>query len=313
MAIGVVAGLAVAGFAAYLALRNPDADLFPAIDGDLEAGAIEVGGENRTYELYRPAVGGERPADGLPLVVNLHGLGSGPRQQLDRSRFDLVADDEGVVVVFPQARPGGPLRLAQWDATLDDGRSDVEFIEALLDELIATEDIDPARVYVTGLSYGAIMAYTLICTLPDRFAAAAVVAGGLARAVADDCQTGRPVPVLHIHGDDDGIVPFTGIGDLAFGATETVTRFAERNGCEPAPASSAVPDRDPSDGTTTTRFVYPGCAEGTSVESLVVHGGGHTWPGGTRPYRIFFGAISRDFSASQIIWNFFALHRVPSP
>jgi polyhydroxybutyrate depolymerase len=64
-----------------------------------------------------------------------------------------------------------------------------------------------------------------------------------------------------------------------------------------------LPDVAPGDGTRTRRLSY---GEG-QVELLAVNGGGHTWPGGVQylPASVI-GHTSRDFSASETIWEFFA-------
>lgn len=301
---------ALAGWLVYrFLLLNPDTPDRGA--GETVAATIEIDGATRDYVLYLP-VGYEGEAD-LPLVVNLHGLSSSAQNQIDRSGFNAVADTERLIIAYPNALGGGPLGLAQWDVRLDEGANDDAFIAGLIDELAADYGIDETRVYATGLSYGSIMTYTIACVLSDRFAAVGGVAGGLPRDLSDDCAAApRAVPLIHIHGDSDNIVPFGGIGDLTLGAEESVDVFVAAHGCADEMQPSPVPDVDPDDGTTTTRFVATDCASGGAVELHVVHGGGHNWPGGTRTMRIFFGAMSRDYDASAVLWDFFSEYRLPT-
>lgn len=67
---------------------------------------------------------------------------------------------------------------------------------ALLRELARGVPLDPTRVYATGHSNGAMMAYRLAVDAPERIAAIAPVAGMM---VTDRFPPARPVPVLHIH------------------------------------------------------------------------------------------------------------------
>lgn len=299
----------VIGWLVYVAaLREPDTP--DRGNGETVSASITIDGRQRRYLVYLPA-GHVEDEEGLPLVVNLHGLSSSGRNQIDRTGFNAVADERRFIVVYPEARSAGPLGLTQWDVRLEDGDGDVRFIEAVIDETAATYGIDTDRVYATGLSYGSIMTYTLACVLSDRFAAVGGVAGGLPRELLDECASARPVPLLHIHGDGDNLVPFGGIGELTLGAEDSVEVFRRANGCEPDLTASSVPDRDPDDGTTITRFTATGCAAGGAVELHVVNGGGHNWPGGTRTMRYFFGAMSRDYQASEVLWDFFADHRLP--
>jgi len=74
-----------------------------------------------------------------------------------------------------------------------------------LDEVIANYSIDPARLYVAGLSMGGFAVWDCITRFPKRFAAAIAVCGGgdestVTAAVAQ-------VPVWAFHSSDDPTVP----------------------------------------------------------------------------------------------------------
>ena len=62
---------------------------------------------------------------------------------------------------------------------MEDNVDDVAFIRALLDDLMRAYQVDAKRVYATGMSNGAIMAYRLASELSDRIAAIAPVAGAV--------------------------------------------------------------------------------------------------------------------------------------
>src|SRR5256885_2348660 len=67
--------------------------------------------------------------------------------------------------------------------------------------------VDSKRVYATGMSNGAIMAYRAASELSERIAAVAPVAGPMGTAT---CAPRRPVPVMHFHGTADRFAPFQG-------------------------------------------------------------------------------------------------------
>ena len=111
---------------------------------------------------------------------------------------------------------------------------DVAFIAKVLDDLATVVNVDPKRVYVTGMSNGGMMCYRLAAELSDRIAAIAPVAGTMA---IDNYHPKRPVPVMHFHGTADKLVPFGGPGSgtpkfLGFKSVEdTIKICAKANGC----------------------------------------------------------------------------------
>ena len=121
--------------------------------------------------------------------------------------------------------------------------NDVEFISRLLDDLASVVNVDPLRVYATGMSNGGMMCYRLAAELSGRIAAVAPVAGTMA---ISEAKPQRSVPVLHFHGTADRIVPFAGPGNttpkfLSFKSVEeTVEFWAKLNNCvdEPVVAKS---------------------------------------------------------------------------
>ena len=127
------------------------------------------------------------------------------------------------------------------------------------------------------------------------------------------------MPVLLIAGTEDPLIPWdggevTGNGERGqvLSVADTVGRWVALDGCASTPTVTMVPDRAPNDGTTTRREHYGGCRAGAEVVLYAVAGGGHAWPGGLQylPERTI-GKTSRDFDASETIWEFFARHPHP--
>ena len=285
-------------------MPRPSVPPTTATDGTVVERTIRVDGVERRYLLYLPS--GLDPARPAPLVLNLHGLSSTAERQLAQTGFNETAEAHGVVVAYPQAlAPGTVLGvpISQWDIALDTGVDDIGFFSALIDDVAARHLIDDGRVYVTGMSFGSVMAFTTACALAEEITAVASVSGGLAVDLRDRCRPSRPVPLLHIHGLADLVVPTTGIPGVTLGPEESVEFLADTFGCDPEPRVEPLPDVDPSDGTTVTRRAYGGCRSGASVEYYEIAGGGHTWPGAAD--MPIFGETSRDIDASELIWSFF--------
>ena len=71
----------------------------------------------------------------------------------------------------------------------------------------AHQCVDESRIYATGLSDGALFTSLLACTMANRFAAFAPVAGVV---VNKPCDPGRRVPIIAFHGTADPILYFNG-------------------------------------------------------------------------------------------------------
>ncbi|WP_370466288.1 extracellular catalytic domain type 1 short-chain-length polyhydroxyalkanoate depolymerase [Mycolicibacterium mageritense] len=278
----------------------------PAAASPYPTAQIDFGGLARTYSVHAPA-GVEHPSG---LVINLHAAGATGRDQANLTHYDAVADAHGFVVAYPD---GIDFSWADGrGASIPDrqGVNDVGFLSELVSRLVAEYNVDPGRVFVTGLSAGAFMANRLACERADLFAAAAPVAGTLGTNVA--CNPSRPVSVLAVHGTADPVVPFAGgpmtgrggVSDIV-SAPAMADRWRQIDGCPAGPAEDVLADAG--DGTQTHRLVSASCAAGTEVVFMRIDGGGHTWPGAPTVL-LEAGSTSRAFDASDASWQFFNSH-----
>jgi polyhydroxybutyrate depolymerase len=256
-------------------------------------------GEVREFEVHLPP--GFDAAMTWPLVINMHGLGSNRVEQRFYSGFNVVADTGDFLVVYPQGLEvnfGGQV-LPHWNANFGTGVDDVGFLSRLIDTLVQNYNVDPDRVYSTGMSNGGFMSYTLACELSEKITAIASVTGSMTALALFGCDPGKPVPVMQIHGTADPVVDFNGPPAI----DDVVDFWVQNGGCDPLPMVEMIPDIDMSDGTTTERMIYEGCEEGAEVWYYVVDNGGHTWPG-SFPIPAS-GNTSKDFLATTHIWDFF--------
>ena len=260
-----------------------------ALPGGDIAGALTLGGLDRTYQVHVPT-GLDHPTG---LVINLHGAGMTGGDQAAATNYDAIADQHGFVVAYPD---GIDLSWADGrGASIPDrqGVDDVGFLGALIDRLSRDYGVAPGRVFVTGTSAGAFMANRLACERADIVSAVAPVAGTLG--IAFPCAPSRPVSVLQVHGTADPVVPFGGGTMLGRGGYSDIVvapamaqRWRELDGCPGPPVenvSGAV-----------HRFTAAGCAGGTEVVFVQIDGGSHTWPTGP------------GFDTSQETGQFFATH-----
>lgn len=130
------------------ACRSPtDAPVQP---GTTTARTLISGGYERCYLMHVPP--SYDPAQPLPLVVVLHGLASNAEMIQGVSGWDIVADREGFIVVYPD----GMLYPLRWNANSNMNLEvdDVQFFRELVEKVSTMVSVDPTRVSATGLVTG---------------------------------------------------------------------------------------------------------------------------------------------------------------
>lgn len=286
----------------------------------MEHRTIRVGGMEREYELFQPSGDGT-----MPLVLAFHG-GLGTAAGMARlTGLNTAAAARGVMVAYPQGieRHWGDGRATLAKAVAQ-GKNDIEFVGAMIEDLASNRRADPSRVYVTGISNGGFFAFRVGCELADRIAAIAPVAATMPARWADPnaCRSPYPVALLLIHGTADSIIPARGGADIGargfsgpvLSVGDTLKAWAGRQGCRGAAVTKKLPTTTP-DGTAVMMQVYSGCAPGGDVVFYDIVGGGHTWPGGRQylPERTV-GKTTRNLNASEAILDFFLRfnRRLPS-
>jgi polyhydroxybutyrate depolymerase len=159
-------------------------------------------------------------------------------------------------------------------------------------------NIDPARIYATGISNGAQMSNRLGCDLAEVIAAIAPVSGGYPP--AQECNPFRPVPVVAFHGTADRLIPYEGQGRLLLPARQWAADWAQRNGCDSTPTVTFTHGEVKGE-------TWGGCRENALVTLYTIEGRGHSWPGSDMPAEI----TTQDIDATQTIWEFFQAHPMP--
>lgn len=284
---------------------------------------ITVGGLERSYRLYRPPQ--LRAGASAPLVIALHGGGGSGALMERNSGLDRTADAHGFMVIYPDGSGRRTGRLLTWNAgdccayAQRKNVDDVGFIVALIDHAIAAHGADPTRVYLTGMSNGAMMAYRVAALHPQRIAALAAVSGTM-----DPSLVPRgPLPVMHVHGTADRMVPYAGgRGERSFlvgernSVANTIAAWVRVNRADPQPTSTPLPDRA-DDGTHVIEHRYRAGADPRNVVLYEIVGGGHAWPGPVRieqqaePAGRRAGPVTRDIDVNELLWDFFATHTRP--
>lgn len=267
----------------------------------IEPGSFEFEGLTRNYIVFLP----QNYQPNMPVVFNLHGYTYTAGWHVDYTLMNNVADTAGFIVVYPNAIPPG-FNGGVWipdPPHLDTTINDVGFVSALIDTIEVHYDIDTNRIYCCGLSNGGQMTYRLACQLGHRFAAVASVSGLMSDISSAGCLSNPPLPLLHIHGTGDDIVPYNG-STYQWSVEETLDFWIEKNGCSYPADTVFLPDLDPNDGCTVQKIIYTNCEDNSCIIFYKVIDGGHSWPGApSNPWWSY--PTNKDIDANIEIWNFF--------
>lgn len=287
--------------------------------GDDARRSLTHRGRDRTYVVRAPrdlsrdgSPDASRPVTPLPVVLVLHGGGGNAANAEQMTGFTRYVDTERVLVVYPEGTGRRADRLLTWNAghccsyAMENRVDDVGFIAALLDALARDYPVDPRRIYVTGMSNGAMMSHRVGRELSPRIAAIAPVVGAL---FGDEPPARGPVAMLAINGMLDKAVPAQGgptggrsrrewDGTPTKPNSEQGLYWARANECLPTPSIEKKPNL--------VSWRYE-CPPGRAVELLQVTDNGHAWPGGQKGSRLG-DTPSTAIDATAVIWTFFKAH-----
>ena len=154
-----------------------------------------------------------------PLILFLHGIAErGNDNELQLTYIDKVFlnpenyNNYQSVVVFPQA----PINDNWSSRVLTDNEvrqvfpenekptKSLQLVIKLMDSLVKEDFVDNKRVYLSGLSNGAMGSFELLKNRPNMFASAVLICGGGNPIWAEDFA--KKTPVWVAHGSDDNVV-----------------------------------------------------------------------------------------------------------
>lgn len=147
------------------------------------------------YLLYLPQDYGK---DGKkwPLVLFLHGAGErGSDINIVKRHGPPKLVEQGKDFPFILVSPQCP----------EDQMWSISMLDSLINEIQGKYEVDPARLYVTGLSMGGYATWKMAETYPGRFAAIAPICGW--GNVSTVCNL-KNLPIWTFHGKKDRAVPF---------------------------------------------------------------------------------------------------------
>lgn len=300
----------------------------PVIALDLKD-SVSLQKKTREFLIHVPDAVAQQ--EKLPVVLVFHGGGGNADQVRKQTGMDSVADHHGFMAVYPEGTAALLGNMRTWNAGVccgvakRDNIDDIGFVSALIDKLVEQHHADPARIYATGHSNGAMMSYRLACELSDKIRAIAPNSG---QRVFQDCHPSRPVPVMHIHGTADPCalygggqqcggcfsnmlgLPLPGDKWPCFPVREIVAEHAKINGC--AAETEIVFTKG---AVACERF--KSCPPDATVVLCSIKGAGHIWAGSDdkafcaqKPrmcsrHEKVIGTSNNDVNAGELMWGFF--------
>ncbi len=217
---------------------------------------------DRSYHVKEPD--GWDGVTPLPVLLHFHGWQRSGALPVKHARISGATRRRGVLLLAPNGRN------RTWDFW-DSDTEDVAFAAAVIEDAAKRYPIDRTRIYVSGYSYGAAMAWRYVCENGNGVAALLAISGTIDQ--SEDCPQG-PDEVRHVHGLNDTVMdfPFGPGGDTTY----PVKLWRDRFGCG---AATETRDWQARSFLTFQRTVWADCAGGGKV-TLDVHPGGHFIPHG---------------------------------
>ncbi len=257
--------------------------------------SLDHDGKTRKYLLYIPE---GYDVKNMPLVMVLHGYTGTAYGIRTYSNFNSVADRDGFAVVYPQG-----LRLAgatHFNVGLDSSDvDDVGFLSTLIDHLQDKFLLSEENTFITGMSNGGYMSYTMVIDYPDYFKAMASV-GGVISYHSWQVETYQQMNILQIHGTKDYVVPIDGSwpydnawGDVP-GLDVLLGRWKTVNGTTTNTTETI--------SESTILYKYTNPESNLHVWYYEIDGYGHAWPINRQQSQ----GVDPGFHATEAIWDFFS-------
>lgn len=286
--------------------------------------SIDVDGATRYFRYYIPEPLQAGPA---AAVFVLHGGTSSMRNIMPPSgnplaEWPTLADRHGFVLIVPNGVnrvTGDAFGDNQvWDDCRDDPTGeirgdDVAFLDALTDWTLSALNLDPARLYFTGMSNGGMMSLRWASERPERVTAVAAFIAN--EPAGTECtEPLRGVPILLAHGTEDPLIPYAGgpvsgaIGGTVRSASETVRTWRDASGLSGDPDITTLADLDPDDDSTIEMRLWSDPGSGIEIQWLRMLGAGHSIPSIVRPLspatEAFVGNQNHDLEGAAAAWTF---------
>ena len=218
--------------------------------------------DGRSYNVLVPE--GWDGVTPLPVMMHFHAFLRRGRSVIHHPRVISATQPRGVLLVAPTARERA------WRFWQDDPREDIAFADAVLADVARRWPVDRERIFISGFSFGAAMAWRYACARGNRIAGLLSMSGTIAQ---NSACLNPPRHVRHVHGLQDIWASYPKKGD---DLTFAVALWRNRFRCD---KGSYLGDLVTAPGVAFSRFGWFRCLGGQDV-TLDIHTGGHRIPDG---------------------------------
>lgn len=160
---------------------------------------MTISGKQRSYRVFVPAsIDPQKPA---PVLFAFHGLFDNKDLMALYTLLDLLAKEKNFIVVYPNGINTTWPILPEW------AKEDLTFFDTMYDRIKTDYNVDLNRVYLAGMSMGAMFTHIVASQRPDKVAAIMSHSGTLGLMQFSQLRVSHKYAVLAVHGTDDFILP----------------------------------------------------------------------------------------------------------
>ena len=251
----------------------------------IESQKVIIKGIERSYYVFLPK--NYNPKKTYPALLVFHGGGGNAKSILNATGFKDYLNEYQFILIAPNGSGRFDKEtLLTWNAgnccgyAFNTNVDEVSFINEVIERTAKSYNVDRKRIYLTGMSNGAMVTYKLACELSAKIAGIAPVAGSMNY---EPCNAKKPIPVILFNGTDDEHVLYNGGVPVKSADKRTrvdkpvsyaVNFWVKNNKCNTnslnEKTGNIIIDK------------YTHCENNADVTLYTVVGGKHAWPGGQK-------------------------------
>ena len=285
----------------------------PTLSGKLTETSIQSDGKVRNFLWYAP-----KNVSGNTIIFVLHGstgTGEGIREQT-AYEFDLLADKEGFVVVYPTGyfNHWNDCRgSADYQANIEN-IDDISFLKAIEKHLSKTLNHSFNHRFATGHSNGGHFCFKLALETPEWIDGIAPISANLPVDSNLDCQKkGQFIPLMILNGTADPVNPYEGglvsiLGNDSRGTVlstdATMDYWLSLDTCQLTTNQQVLADKITTDNSTVEQTIWQCNGQPKAMVYKMV-GAGHTIPHPESIMPKILGPTNQDINGAAEIWAFF--------